>query len=214
MAIDLVKRGQVVELTKKHSGLQRITIGLSWGSGAEDPYEKDKESSGGLLGLLFGGGRSNSSSAPEMDIDSSILTLDKNRNKVDLVFYGHKYSTGIQHMGDDRTGHEKYGVYDNEEINIDLNRIPSNVETLVVILNIYNASYNEHFGLVKGAFTRVLNSDNREELIRYDLADSYNGMKGLIVSEIYRYEGEWRFRAIGAGTKEYNLERIVRQCTR
>ena len=166
MAIDLIKRGQTVDITKNRSGLNKLTVGLSWKTGGAT----------GILGALFGGG------GGAVDVDSAVLAVDMNGRKQDLVYFGNKRSNGIIHAGDDRTGNQKFGEVDNEEIAIDLSRIHPNVQKLVFIVNIYSGSSN--FGAIKESYIRLLNSDNKEELIRYNLTEDYKGKKGIVVGEL------------------------------
>ena len=54
----------------------------------------------------------------------------------------------------------------------------------------------------KNAFIRLVNMDNNTEICRYNLSENYNDMTGLVVGEIYRRNGEWKFNAIGQPVKE------------
>ena len=225
MAIEL-KKGQTVDLTKKHAGLDKITIGLSWGSNVQQvSAETEPKQKKGFLARLFDkatGGTSpsnppHSSIVDDMDIDSSVVMVDTRGSLYDKIYYGNRKSScrSIVHAGDDLTGKNKQGNYDNEEIEINLKTIPSDVEKLVFLANIYNGEYyKQHFGQVGGAYIRVLQSSNREELIRYDLADEYDGMRGLVVGELYRYQGEWKFRAIGQATKNDSLSNLISKVAR
>jgi stress response protein SCP2 len=145
-----------------------------------------------------------------MDIDSSVV-LASGKRKYDLVYYGNLRGAGVNHKGDDLTGSDKKGEYDNEEIEIDLNRVPSNVDRLIFVANIYRGEERgQHFGQVsKGAYIRVLNSSNREELIRYELSQEFDKLRGIVVGELYRYNGDWKFKAIGQGTPKSNLTNLV-----
>lgn len=215
MAINLSK-GQTVDLTKGREGLKDITIGLSWGRAASDVTADGKKK--GFLARMFDRAADTVSEATgggsNMDIDSSVVLVGENGAHYDTVYYGHQTSkcTSVRHAGDDLTGNDKKGEYDNEEIRIDLSRVPSHVNKLVFVANIFaGASRGQHFGQVKGAYIRVLKTQGREELIRYSLADEFNGMRGLVAGQIYRHDGEWKFRAIGEGTVEDGLNQIVRK---
>lgn len=219
MPVDLIKRGQTIDLTKGRAGLKNITIGLSWGSKATQKDEKSGGGGKGLLARMFDRAveRTQQVASGGMDIDSSVIMLDGNDRAVDTVYYGKQTSNcgSIYHAGDDRTGNDKYGAHDNEEITIDLSRIPSAVQKLVFVANVYQGnSKDQHFGQVKGAYIRVLNSEGREEFIRYNLAEDYNKMCGLVVGELYRYSGEWKFRAVGQGTSDDSLSNLQRMVTR
>jgi tellurium resistance protein TerD len=214
MAVNLGKGG-VIDLTKKNPGLKGITVGLSWGQAQEVVTKDAPQKQGGFLSRLFGG---NNDSTPQsvtrnvdMDIDSSVVVVDGRGSKTDLIYYGNKRGLGITHMGDDLTGNNKQGVYDNEEININLNGLDSNTKKLIFVANIYNAG-RKHFGMVKGAYIRVLNAENREELVRFNLAEEFANDKGIIVAEMYKEGNEWNFKAIGQGTGSAGtLNEVVRR---
>lgn len=201
MAINLQK-GQRVDLTKGNPGLTKILVGLGW-----DPVES--KGGGGLFGGLFGG----SSGGANIDCDASVIMLgdqDKLRNKNDVVYFGNLKSGdgSVHHTGDNITGH---GDGDDEQIVVELNRIPSTIQKLVFIVNIYDCvKRKQHFGMIRNAFIRVVNSSNNQELIKYNLTDDYNGKTSLVVGEIYRHGAEWKFAAVGTGTNAAGLSEVVR----
>lgn len=187
-----MQQGQTLDLTKTNKGLKRVTLGLSWGGKAK----------GGLLNALFGSG-----SSSLVDVDSSILAVDARGRKVELVYFGNKRGQGVTHKGDDLTGRDKKGVYDNEEIDIVLASVPSVVERLYLIANVYSSSAD--FGKVDGCYTRVLDGDKREEIARFELSKDYSGNGSVVIGELYRYNGEWKFRALGKGVRSNQLGTVV-----
>ncbi|UOQ43958.1 TerD family protein [Halobacillus salinarum] len=198
MAISLQK-GQRIDLTKGNAGLSKIMVGLGW-----DPVQSK---GGGLLGSLFGGG------GPEIDCDASVLMLedDKFTENQNLIYFGNLRSRdgSIQHTGDNLTGE---GEGDDEQIIVDLDKIPSKVNKLVFVVNIYDAvKRKQDFGMIQNAFIRVVDTGNRNELLKFNLTDNYAGKTSLIVSEIYRHETEWKFAAIGNGTNDRGLKDIVKR---
>jgi stress response protein SCP2 len=198
MAI-VLQKGQRIDLTKGNPGLQQIMVGLGW-----DPVQKK---SGGLLGGLFGGGSAN------FDIDASVLMLqdDKLTSNNDLIYFGNLKSQcgSIVHTGDNITGE---GEGDDEQVKIDLKRVPSRINKLVFVVNIYDCvSRKQDFGSVQNAFIRVVNASTNEEMLKFNLTDNYAGSTSLIVAEIYRHNDEWKFGALGTGTKDTALKDIVRR---
>lgn len=175
-------------------------IGLGW-----DPVEQR----GGFLGGLFGGG-----SAPQIDCDASVLMLNENGKLVsnkNLIYFGNLRSScgSVWHTGDNLTGD---GDGDDEQIIAILNQIPSNIHRLLFVVNIYDAiNRRQDFGMIKNAFIRVVNMSNKQELLRYNLTDNYAGKTALIVAEIYRYGGEWKFGAIGEGTNDGSLGELIKR---
>ena len=113
------------------------------------------------------------------------------------------FTGAVKHMGDNLTGG---GDGDDEQIVIDLNRLPAEDDRVVIVVNIYQAySRNQHFGMINNAFIRLVNMSNGMEMLRYNLTENYSGMTAMIFGEIYRHGGEWKFNAIGSGTKDGSI---------
>lgn len=196
MAINLVK-GQKIDLTKNNSSLTSLLIGLGW-----DPVKK----SGGLLGGLF-------NSAPDIDVDASVFMLrnDKFVDKNDLIYFGNLVSRcgGVRHTGDNITGD---GDGDDEQIIVDLSRIPQDVNRLVFVTNIYDCiKRKQNFGMIQNAFIRVADNKTGKDIARYNLSENYEGFTGLIFAEVYRHNSEWKFAALGQGTNDTGLNDMMRR---
>lgn len=199
MGVNLQK-GQKVNLKKSDGqALSRIRIGLGW-----DPVEQKK---GGLFGSIFGG------SAPDIDCDASVIVCKGGRlsGKKDVVYFGNlKHPSGaIVHTGDNLTGE---GEGDDEQILVDLTAVPQDYDKLVFVVNIYDCeSRKQDFGMIANAFIRICDERTGEEFCRYNLSESYAGMTAMIFGEIYRHNGEWKFNAIGQGTKDKGLNELARR---
>lgn len=193
MAINLQK-GQKIDLTKGNAGLSKIMVGLGW-----DPVSS---SGGGLLKGIFGKGQN-------IDCDASILMLNSNEKligKENIIYFGNLKSRcgSVQHMGDNLTGG---GDGDDEQIFVELSKIPANINKLVFVVNIYDCvNRKQDFGQIQNAFIRVVNSANNKELLKYNLTEDYSGKTALVIGEIYRYNEEWKFAATGEGTKDGSLK--------
>lgn len=195
MAISLEK-GQRIDLTKGKSGLSKLLVGLGW-----DPVS----SGGGFFGKLFGGG------GADIDCDASVLMLenDKMTDSKNVIYFGNLKSRcgGVVHTGDNLTGD---GDGDDEQILVDLAKVPADVNKLVFVVNIYDCvRRKQDFGMIQNAFIRVVDQANREELVTYNLRDNYSGRTSLIAAEIYRQDGEWKFAAVGEGTNDTKIGDIV-----
>ena len=176
MAISL-KKGQKVDLTKTNPGLKEVMVGLGWDVNRYD------------------GGK-------DFDLDASVFLLGAN-GKVpsndEFVFYGNlKHKSGaVEHLGDNLTGK---GEGDDEQIKINLAQVPENIQKIDFTVTIYDAEQRkQNFGQVENAFIRVVNAATGEELIRYDLAEDFSIETAVVVGELYRHNGEWKFNAIGSG---------------
>lgn len=199
MGINLQK-GQKIDLTKGGGGgLRQVMVGLGWD-------EAPQTSSGGLLGALFG------SQPADIDCDASAILCGANGKLADpnninnsVVYFGNlRHSSGaIVHQGDNLTG---AGDGDDEQIMVNIPQIPSYVDKVVFVVNIYQARQrNQHFGMIRNAFIRLVDMDSRTEICRFNLSENYNNMTGLVVGEIYRKNGEWKFNAIGQPVQEASV---------
>ena len=100
-------------------------------------------------------------------------------------------------MGDNLTGE---GEGDDEQIEVNLADIPSNIDKIAFTVTIYDAEVRrQNFGQVSNAYIRLVNVDTNEEIIRYDLGEDFSIETAVVVGEIYRHNGEWKFNAIGSG---------------
>lgn len=176
MAISLSK-GQKVDLTKGNPGLTKVVVGLGWDVNKYD------------------GGN-------DFDLDTSVFLLAENgkvASEADFVFYNN--TTGgngsVVHSGDNRTGD---GDGDDESIIIDLQGVPASVQKIAFTITIHDGdARNQNFGQVSNSYVRILNEQNNEELIRYDLGEDFSIETALVVGELYRHNGEWKFSATGSG---------------
>ena len=98
---------------------------------------------------------------------------------------------------------------------VDLTMIPQNIARLVFVVNIYDANVrHQHFGMIRNAFIRIVDTTSRTELCRFNLTEEYSGMQGLVVGELYRHNNEWKFNAVGQGIREASrLMNIIRMYT-
>ncbi len=193
MSVNLQK-GQKVDLTKGNAGLKRLIVGLGW-----DEAEKKV----GFFGRKKGA---------DIDCDASALVCGaggKLLDKDDIVYFGNlKHRTGaITHLGDNLTG---AGEGDDEQLIVELNGIPESYEKIIFVVNIYKAfERNQHFGMIKNAFIRIVDADTKQELCKYNLSENYNNMTAMIFGEVYRYKGEWKFNAIGQPTQDKGLGELA-----
>lgn len=111
-------------------------------------------------------------------------------------------------MGDNLTGE---GEGDDEQIVIDLSSVPAEYDRIVVVVNIYSAvSRKQHFGMIRNAFIRIVDFKSNKEMCRYNLTDDYSNMTAMIFGEIYRHNNEWKFNAIGQGTRDASISDLAK----
>lgn len=176
MPINLSK-GQKVDLTKGNASLKHIMVGLGWDVNAFD-------------------------SGADFDLDASAFMCGANGkcpSEKEFVFYGNlEHPSGaVKHQGDNLTGE---GDGDDEQIFVDLKAIPESVDKIAFTVTIYEAQERrQNFGQVSNAYIRIVDEDTNQELIRYDLGEDFSIETAIVVGELYRHNGEWKFNAIGSG---------------
>ena len=117
----------------------------------------------------------------------------------DFIYYGNLThpSGSVQHQGDNLTG---VGDGDDEQIRIDLSKVPANITKIAFTVTIYDAeARHQNFGQVNNAFVRIYNEANGEELLRYDLGEDFSIETAAVFGELYKHGDEWKFNAIGSG---------------
>ncbi|WP_043264187.1 TerD family protein [Streptomyces sp. CT34] len=174
MGVTLAKGGNV-SLSKAAPDLTQITVGLGW----------DARSTTG---------------AP-FDLDASALLCREGRVLADeyFVFYNNLKSPegSVEHTGDNLTGE---GEGDDETILVDLTQVPEQVDKIVFPVSIHEADLRgQSFGQVGNAYIRIVDQADGGELARYDLSEDASSETAMIFGEVYRYNGEWKFRAVGQG---------------
>lgn len=175
MAVTLSKGGNM-SLSKTDPALQRVMVGLGW--------------------------EARSTTGTDFDLDASAFLVQANgrvRSDDDFIFYNQLQSTcgSVQHTGDNRTG---AGDGDDESLELALGQIPASIEKVVFCVTIHDAdSRRQNFGQVSEAFMRLVNLDTGVELARFDLGEDYSTETAMIFGEIYRHQGDWKFRAVGQG---------------
>lgn len=170
-----LRKGQKVDLTKTNPGLEMVVVGLGWDvSGSRSNYDLDASA------FLVG---------PSGKVQSDL----------DFVFYNNPSggNGSIIYSGDNRTG---AGANDDEQIKIELNKVPSSIDRIAFTITIHDAqAKGQSFGQVSNAYVRIFNAFTNEELIRFDLGREFTIETAIVAAELYRHNGEWKFNAIASG---------------
>ena len=172
-----LQKGQKVSLTKGNPGLKKVVVGLGW--------DVNQFDTGG-----------------DFDLDAAAFMLGdsgKVAKAEDFVFYGNLThpSGSVQHMGDNLTGE---GDGDDEQIKIDLTKVPADVTKIAFTATIYEPEQRrQNFGQVNNAFIRIYNEETGEEMLRYDLGEDFSIETAVVFGELYKNNNEWKFNAIGSG---------------
>lgn len=177
MAVISLAKGQKVDLTKTNPGLSKAVVGLGWDVNKYD------------------GGH-------DFDLDASVFLLDANGKVTGgegFIFYNNTTGANgsVVHSGDNLTGD---GDGDDEHVKIAIKDIPESIQKVTFAVTIHDGeARNQNFGMVSNAFIRIVNEDTNEEILRYDLGEDFSIETALVVGELYRHNGEWKFTAIGSG---------------
>lgn len=179
MAVSLSKGGKVSLAKAAESAgvstLTKVVVGLGWDTNRYDGGD-------------------------QFDLDAAAFMLKgdgKVRSDADFIFYNNKDGQGVRHTGDNRTGE---GDGDDEQIIVDLNAVPSDIEKIAFTVTIDKAAErSQNFGMVENSFIHIVDEATGTELIRYDLGEDYSIETAVVVGELYRNNGEWKFNAIGSG---------------
>lgn len=172
MTMDLIK-GQKCNLTKDEPHLTRIIVGMGWG---------------------------NTGSGVEVDGSAFLLTPAQTvSTDEDFIFYGNSSASNQSvAMLSDKSAYE--GLTDNTQIAVELRQIPADYERIAFALTIYEGEHRRHnFSLLDDAYLRIINAADGRELIRYRLGTAFAVETAIVAGEIYRYNNEWKFSAVGSG---------------
>ena len=175
MAISLQKGGNV-NLSKEAPSMAKMVIGLGWNTRATD-------------GSAF-------------DLDASAFLLQESgrvSSDAGFIVYNQKASAcgGVIHQGDNTTGE---GDGDDEVIKIDPSKLPADIQKVAFAVTIHDAdARRQNFGMVSNAYIRILDEANGQEIARYDLSEDASVETAMTFGELYRHNGEWKFKAIGQG---------------
>lgn len=169
-------KGQNLSLTKEDPGMTQAMVGLGWDARV--------------------------TTGDDYDLDASALLVGANgkvRSDADFIFYNQMRDAAgsVVHQGDNRTGE---GDGDDEQIMIDLSKVPHDVQRVIIAVSIHDAgTRNQNFGQIRNAFCRIVNNDSNQEVVRYDLSEDYASETAMVFAEVYRNGNEWKFKAVGQG---------------
>ncbi|MBM7654604.1 TerD family protein [Neobacillus cucumis] len=170
-----LSKGQKVDLTKSYPGLEKVVVGLGWNI---------------------------SHAGSNFDLDASAFLLSASgqvNSDQDFVFYNNPLggNGSIVYSGDNRIGS---GVRDDEQIRIDLLKVPDHIHRIAFTITIHDAqAKQQNFGQISDSYVRIFNELTNEELLRFNLGRDFTVETAIVAAEIYRHQGEWKFNAIASG---------------
>ena len=149
----------------------------------------------------------------DVDCDASAFLCKNGSLKSidDVVYFGNlkHFSGTVCHMGDNLTGE---GDGDDEQIFVDLDKVPFEYNKIVFVVNIYKAKERKQdFGMIKNAFIRICDAETGHEICKYNLSENYSGMTAMIFGELYRHNCKWKFNAIGLATNDNDIGSLAQR---
>lgn len=174
-----LSQGQEVKIQAGNKPLSKIYVGVGW-----DPVRQGED----------------------MDVDSSVIVAGGQQKEI--VYYGDlKHPSGcVIHHGDNLTGKDAIGRNDDENITVNLEKVPADRDRLIFVLNIYECkSRRQRLGDVKNMYIRLYDPNSRRAIVEYKVEANLQDDTALIIGMAYRQGGEWAFRAIGKGSRAENI---------
>lgn len=180
-----LQKGQRISLTKQAPGLKHVMVGLGW---TTQQY----------------------TNGSDFDLDASAFMVKANgkTDPSEMIYYNTSITTpdgrkcdpaqSVIHSGDSRSGGD--GNTDDEQITVDLEKVPDYIEKIAISVTIYEADRRgQNFGMVSHAYIRLVNDDTGAEIARFDMGEEFSTETAVVIGEIYRNRGEWKFNPVGAG---------------
>lgn len=183
------------------------------GQGDVIDLSKLKSSSGGKLEKVSFAGGWDVAQGRDNDVDFSCLLIGPSGEET--ICYKNKSSMNgsVKHYGDNLTGATGYVdgmVDDDEQIDVNLNKISSIYNEIYFFLNIYSANERgQTFNSVKNLYLRMF--DKNMKLLSYKITQDVGGHTGLIAGKLTRKGNDWEFKAIGKYVYASFVEDVVSQ---
>lgn len=168
-----MKRGSNVALTREIPDLAHVVVGVSWNTGGERVLEDNLVTATVLC-----------------DADSTALSAEH------VVFFNQLRSPDLS-----VTQLQEALGGDQEQLEIDLPDVPPEVDRIVVVAYLNEGTAQRRtLGQLRQLVVRVLRAPGNEELVRSeDLAPALSDETALVLGEVYRHAGDWKFRVVGEG---------------
>lgn len=115
-----------------------------------------------------------------------LTTAGKVNEEQCFVFYGqNKYKNGVV-------------LKDDKRLALNLTEIPTDIDKIALCVTLYKPHQNQHFGQVSNVCIKLHDGD---DVLSFTITEETNNKTALLLGEIYRYNGEWRFKGKGGGWK-------------
>lgn len=183
MAVNLKKGGRV-NLQKEAPSLKRLRFELEW-----KPNSTDTGHDFDLDATAFG-----------LKVDPAGNPRYAGNDGGDfMVFYGNPSSIdgSMTHSGDNKTGK---GNGPDETIIVDLTSLSAGVDEISFIVTIHEADdRGQNFGQVPSSSIALVDDETNAVIAKYDLEEDFSTETAVQFGSLYRKDGGFAFKAIGAG---------------
>lgn len=187
MKVKLTKNQEKeVTLSRKNANLKRLAVVLNWDSC-----------------------KSKNSAIQDVDMDVSIVCICGNNKYDSFVYYGRP-----NHPSGAIKYHKTNSTKKRMEINLE--KLPKDIKTLEVFVNIYNAEdRNQDFSKIRNCYIHIIDMDTDEELVRYEVGSSFDEDTDIFVIDIYKDNSKWKSKTIAESAKACNVKTIAKmRCKR
>ena len=144
------------------------------------------------FGLISGRFNSNIS----IDCDAKAVFCKKDGTPISkeldgcCLYFGNEkmFDGAAVHLGDNQIG----GSGDDETIKLDLEKMPPEVDLIILTLDLFKEKKRVAAGRIQEAFVRIVDSESGKELVRNVISNFYSGSKMIVVGRICRSEDGWQ----------------------
>lgn len=169
----VMKRGSNVDFTREIPGLTGVVVGVRWDAGAEKALDDNL-----VMATILCDARGKALSDEHFVFFNQLSSPDLSVTELETA------------LGDD-----------NEQVEIDLQAVPTDVVRIAVVLYVNEGSTQRRtLGQLKSCEVRLLDLADNKELVRSEnLAPMLTSETAMSVAEVYRYNSDWKFKVLGDG---------------
>ena len=167
----MVSKGQRVALPEE-TKTKEIYVGMGWEADVKDTLE--------------------------LDMSAFLLNKDNRAAEDDFIFYGNdSHNSGaikyLESLPSILTGMEKSAFC------LNLSKIPASIERIAFSATIYDVDDpSQNFGQVRNIFLNVSGAEGNE-YFHFQITDDFSTETAIVLGELDRHKGNWKFQAIGSG---------------
>jgi tellurium resistance protein TerD len=108
-----------------------------------------------------------------------------------------------------------------EDMLFNLSKTNKQVEQIIIVVTICKYPHDAkrdrrtlslNYSMVKNAYIRIMNEQNAEEILRYNLNEQFKDEDAVEFGRLYRIGDEWEFEALGRGSQG-SLPALIDQYT-